>query len=101
MVLYMGDTAKKQVIYDQDQLARIGVPITEHDKLPDVVLFDPAKNSLFLVPRLSDLHGQPAKPRRSCVLSATRGNQTVGTNQTPSSIRASIFPSRPAFVNFS
>ncbi len=38
MVLYVGDTAKKQVIYDQDQLARIGVPITEHDKLPDVVL---------------------------------------------------------------
>ena len=43
MVLYVGDTAKKHVIYEQDQLARLGVPITEHDKLPDVVLFDPAK----------------------------------------------------------
>ena len=49
IVLYVGNTAKKQVIYDQDQFARIGVPITERDKLPDVVLFDPAKNWSFLI----------------------------------------------------
>ena len=40
--LYVGDTAKKHVIFERDQLASLGVPITEHDKLPDVVLYDPA-----------------------------------------------------------
>lgn len=62
LVLYVGDTAKKHVIYEQDQLARIGVPITEHDKLPDVVLFDPAKNWLFLIEAVTS-HG-PVSPKR-------------------------------------
>ncbi len=64
-MLYVGNTAKKQVIYDQDQFARIGVPITEHDKLPDVVLFDPAKNWSFLIERLSGIHGQPSSGDRA------------------------------------
>jgi adenine-specific DNA-methyltransferase len=62
MVLYVGDTAKKHVIYDRDQLDRIGVPITEHDKLPDVVLFDPARNWLFLIEAVTS-HG-PVSPKR-------------------------------------
>ena len=62
MVLYVGDTAKKHVIFERDQLARLGVPITEHDKLPDVVLFDPAKNWLFLIEAVTS-HG-PVSPKR-------------------------------------
>lgn len=62
MVVYVGDTAKKHVIYDRDQLDRIGVPITEHDKLPDVVLFDPPKNWLFLIEAVTS-HG-PVSPKR-------------------------------------
>lgn len=62
MVLYVGDTAKKHVIYDQDRLAQIGVPITEHDKLPDVVLFDPSKNWLFLVEAVTS-HGPVSSKR--------------------------------------
>jgi len=55
-VLYVGDTTKKYVISARKQLARIGVPITEHDKLPDVVLFDPKKNWLFLIEAVTS-HG--------------------------------------------
>lgn len=62
MVLYVGDTAKKHVVYDRDQLDWVGVPITEHDKLPDVVLFDPAKNWLFLIEAVTS-HG-PVSPKR-------------------------------------
>ena len=62
-VLYVGDTAKKQVVYDRDELTRIGVPITEHDKLPDVVLFDPAKNWLFPLIEAVTSHG-PVSPKR-------------------------------------
>ncbi len=61
-VLYVGDTARKHVIYERDQLARIGVPITAHDKLPDVVLFDPGKNWLFLIEAVTS-HG-PVSPKR-------------------------------------
>ncbi len=62
MVLYVGDTAKKHVIYEKTQLARIGVPITEHDKLPDIVLFDPKKKWLFLIEAVTS-HG-PVSPKR-------------------------------------
>jgi adenine-specific DNA-methyltransferase len=61
-VLYLGDTAKKHVIYDHVQLAKIGVPITEHDKLPDVVLFDRLKNWVFLIEAVTS-HG-PDSPKR-------------------------------------
>ena len=61
-VLYVGDTAKKHVIFDRDQLARLGVPITEHDKLPDVVLYDPQKRWLFMIEAVTS-HG-PVSPKR-------------------------------------
>ncbi len=43
VVLYVGDTAKKHVVFQRDHLVWLGVPITEHDKLLDIVLFDPKK----------------------------------------------------------
>lgn len=54
--LYVGDTAKKHVIFERDQLASLGVPITEHDKLPDVVLYDPGKAWLFMIEAVTS-HG--------------------------------------------
>ena len=62
VVLYVGDTAKKHVVFDRDHLASLGVPITKHDKLPDVVLYDPAKQWLFLVEAVTS-HG-PVSPKR-------------------------------------
>jgi type II restriction enzyme len=61
-VLYVGDTAKKHVIFERDQLGRLGVPITEHDKLPDIVLYDPRKQWLFMVEAVTS-HG-PVSPKR-------------------------------------
>jgi type II restriction enzyme len=61
-VFYVGDTAKKHVIFDSDQLAGLGVPITEHDKLPDVVLYDPQKQWLFMIEAVTS-HG-PVSPKR-------------------------------------
>ncbi len=62
VVLYVGDTAKKHVIFNSDQLARLGVPITEHDKLPDVVLYEPQKRWLFMIEAVTS-HG-PVSPKR-------------------------------------
>ncbi len=61
-LLYLGDTAKKQIVCAADELARLNIGITEHDKLPDIILFDPAKNWLFLIEAVTT-HG-PVSPKR-------------------------------------
>ena len=61
-LLYLGDTANKLLHLDGERLAELGVPITEHDKLPDVVLYDEERNWLFLVEAVTS-HG-PVTPKR-------------------------------------
>lgn len=61
-VLYLGDTANKDLYMDKKVLKDIGIPITEHSKLPDVVLFDRKKNWLFLIEAVTS-HG-PVSPKR-------------------------------------
>ena len=61
-LLYLGDAADKLLHLDKDKLADLGVPITEHDKLPDVVLHDEERNWLFLVEAVTS-HG-PVNPKR-------------------------------------
>ena len=48
-VLYLGDTAKKDLHVEQQRLLEVGLPLTEHDKLPDIVLHDRGRNRLFLI----------------------------------------------------
>lgn len=67
-VLYVGDTAKKHVVLAEDRLRALQVPITEHDKLPDVVLYLPSKNWLFLIEAVTT-HG-PVSPKRHAELEA-------------------------------
>jgi len=66
IVLYVGDTAKKHVVFEAKQLQALKVPITEHDKLPDVVLYWPEKNWLFLIEAVTS-HG-PVSPKRHAEL---------------------------------
>jgi len=61
-VLYLGDTAKKHVVCATESLASLGVPITEHDKLPDVILYDGKREWLFLIEAVTS-HG-PVNPKR-------------------------------------
>jgi hypothetical protein len=61
-VLYVGDTAKKHVVCDAGRLAALGVPITEHDMLPDVILYLEEKKWLFLIEAVTT-HG-PVSPKR-------------------------------------
>ena len=61
-VVYVGDIAKKHVTFERDQLAGLGLPITEHDKLPDVVLYDAKKRWLFMIEAVTS-HG-PVSPKR-------------------------------------
>ena len=61
-LLYLGDTAKKDLLVDETGLAELGIPFTDHDKLPDVVLRDTGRNWLFLVEAVTS-HG-PMTPKR-------------------------------------
>ncbi len=62
VLLYLGDTANKDLHVDRDRLSLLGISITEHDKLPDVVLYDESRGWLFLIEAVTS-HG-PMTPKR-------------------------------------
>ena len=61
-VLYIGDTADKGLYVETEILEKIGIPITEHSKLPDIVIYDEKKEWLFLIEVVTS-HG-PISPKR-------------------------------------
>ncbi len=65
-VLYVGDAARKLLYIDEELLKELKIPITKHDKLPDVVLYDKNKNHLFLIEAVT-AHG-PLSPKRQMEL---------------------------------
>ena len=68
-LLYLGDAANKLLYREEDQLQRLRVPVTEHDKLPDVVLYDKSLNLLALIEAVTS-HG-PVSPKRFAELEAS------------------------------
>lgn len=75
-LLYMGDTAKKNLVLNTAMLSALGLPITEHDKMPDVVLFDRTREWLFLVEAVTS-HG-PVSPKRIVELEKMLKDCNVG-----------------------
>jgi len=67
-VLYVGDTASKYVVCENEILAGLSVPITSHDKLPDVVLYHEENSWLILVEAVTS-HG-PVSPKRFAEIEA-------------------------------
>lgn len=75
-LLYLGDTAKKNLFIDIERLANFGIPITEHDKLPDVILHDTERDWLFLIEAVTS-HG-PMTPKRVLELENMLANCEMG-----------------------
>lgn len=67
-LLYLGDTAAKRLVIDTAALAKLRIPEMNHDKLPDVVLFDKKRKWLFLIEAVTS-HG-PVSPKRHAELEA-------------------------------
>jgi hypothetical protein len=61
-VLYLGDTAKKDLYVDEKMLKELNIPVNQHSKLPDVIIYDHSKNWLFLIEAVTS-HG-PVSPKR-------------------------------------
>lgn len=68
-VVYVGDTAHKFLHVNEKLLEKLNIPMTEHDKLPDVVLFEKGNNRLLLIEAVTS-HG-PISPKRYVELEKT------------------------------
>jgi hypothetical protein len=66
ILLYLGDTAEKRLVVSSETLQDLGIPEMNHDKLPDVVLFDEESKWLFLIEAVTS-HG-PVSPKRHAEL---------------------------------
>lgn len=62
LLLYLGDTAKKDLYMNSKMLKELGILIDQHSKLPDVVIYDPERNWLYLIEAVTS-HG-PVTPKR-------------------------------------
>ncbi|OGU16991.1 MAG: restriction endonuclease [Ignavibacteria bacterium GWB2_35_12] len=62
IILYFGDTENKDLYIDNETLEKIGIPIDQHSKLPDIVLYDKEKQWIFLIEAVTS-HG-PVSPKR-------------------------------------
>jgi type II restriction enzyme len=63
-VLYAGDVGDKPIIYEKETLQELGVPVTTHSKLPDIILYDKPKNLLYLIEAVTS-HGPVSHKRLS------------------------------------
>lgn len=75
-LLYLGDTAKKDLFVDEETLKELNIPIDQHSKLPDVVIYDSIRNWLFLIEAVTS-HG-PVSPKRIVELEDLLKNCNVG-----------------------
>jgi len=64
VVVYLGDTADKRLLIATDLLKKLNIPEMNHDKLPDVVLYDKAKGWLFLIEAVTS-HGPVSSNRHA------------------------------------
>ena len=53
-LVYVGDTGDKHGFFDIALLKSLGVELDNHGKLPDVVIYNPEKNWLFLIESIVD-----------------------------------------------
>ena len=81
---YVGDAARKLLHKDEALLKRLHIPITKHDKLPDIVFYDESKNLLFLIEAVTS-HG-PLSPKRQIELEKVLAECKAGK------VYISVFP---------
>lgn len=86
VLVYAGDTGDKWGYFDAPMLARLGVDVDSHGKMPDVVLHYTAKNWLLLVESVTS-HG-PVDGKRHAELADLFAKSTAGI------VYVTAFPNR-------
>lgn len=85
-LIYAGDTGEKWGYFDAVLLAKLGVNVDTHGKMPDVVLFDPSRKWLVLVESVTS-HG-PVDGKRHAELAKLFADSTAGL------VYVTAFPTR-------
>lgn len=88
-LLYLGDTADKMLIVESARLEEIGLKLSSHAKLPDVILYASAPRWLYLIEAVTS-HG-PISPKRLIELKAMVAEIEVGC------IYVTAFPTSAVF----
>ncbi len=86
ILVYAGDTGDKWGYFDRSALARLGVALDEHGKMPDVVVHHPSKNWLVLIESVTS-HG-PMDGKRHNELARLFSPSTAGL------VYVTAFPNR-------
>lgn len=91
-LVYLGDTGDKFALFEREHLARIGVRVEEHGKMPDVVVHYRAKKWLVLVEAVTS-HG-PVSPKRMNELKELFRGSTAGL------VFVTAFPDRKTLLKY-
>ena len=86
VLIYAGDTGEKWGYFDAVLLAKLGVEVDSHGKMPDVVLYYPERNWLLLIESVTS-HG-PVDGKRHAELAQFFGKGTAGL------VYVTAFPNR-------
>lgn len=92
ILIYVGDTGNKWSHFDQKTLAKIGVTINSHGKMPDVVIYYPEKNWLILAEAVTS-HG-PVDGKRHQELKELFANSSAGL------VFLTAFPNRSLMARY-
>ena len=91
-VLYIGDSAEKELYKDVEQLKAIKFFDVAHDRLPDVIAYDRAKNWLFLIEAVHT--SNPVSKLRHLTLERAAADCTAGI------VFVSVFKDRRSFAKW-
>ena len=91
-VIYVGDTGDKVGYFQEKRLAKLGVTIDQHGKMPDVVLYLCKKNWLILVESVTS-HG-PVDAKRHNELGE------LFSEATPGLVYVTAFPNRAIMARY-
>jgi BsuBI/PstI restriction endonuclease domain/BsuBI/PstI restriction endonuclease HTH domain len=91
-LVYVGDTGDKHGFLDEELLAKLGVVLNKHSKMPDVVVYIAAKNWLLLIESVTS-HG-PVDSKRQGELAKLFAKSSAGL------VYVSAFLTRKTFLKY-
>lgn len=74
--LYVGDTIEKDLVKNAEKLTKLGIEITLHDKMPDVVLYREDKDWIYFIESVTSVG--PMDPKRILEIEDMTKNVTAG-----------------------
>jgi hypothetical protein len=91
-LIYAGDTGDKWGYFDRESLSSLGVTVDSHGKMPDVVLYDNARDWLLLIESVTS-HG-PVNAKRHAEL------EKLFSSAKPGCVYVTAFPNRSLMARY-